>query len=57
MLTHQNVLGGAAASYGGQSTAASTGGSKKLPATVDFAKMTPKERLAYHQARLNRLFG
>ena len=24
---------------------------------VDFAKMTPKERLAYHQARLNRLFG
>jgi hypothetical protein len=24
---------------------------------VDFAKMTPQERLCYHQARLNRLFG
>jgi hypothetical protein len=24
---------------------------------VDFAKMTPQERLRYHQARLNRLFG
>jgi hypothetical protein len=51
------ALGGAAASYGGQSTTASAGDSKKLPPTVDFAKMTSKERLAYHQARLNRLFG
>jgi len=31
---------------------------KQLLATaVDFAKMTPQERLAYHQARLDRLFG
>jgi hypothetical protein len=29
----------------------------KRPPTVDFAKMTPQERLHYHQSRLNRLFG
>jgi hypothetical protein len=30
---------------------------KKIATSVDFAKMTPQERLVYHQARLNRLFG
>jgi len=51
------VLGGAATSYGGQSQPTSGSVPKTLPSSVDFAKMTPKERLAYHQARLNRLFG
>jgi hypothetical protein len=32
-------------------------GKRQFATTVDFAKMTPQERLAYHQARLNRLFG
>jgi hypothetical protein len=32
-------------------------GKGQFATTVDFAKMTPQERLAYHQARLNRLFG
>jgi len=56
-LSDDLVLGGAAASYGGQSKPGPVGVPKKLSASVDFAKMTPKERLAYHQARLNRLFG
>ncbi len=51
------VQGGSATSYGGQSKPAPAGVPKKLSSSVDFAKMTPKERLAYHQARLNRLFG
>jgi hypothetical protein len=38
-----------------------TRGAKKAPPdgapAVDFAKMTSQERLRYHQARLNRLFG
>ena len=32
-------------------------GQKTVAARVDFAKMSAQERLAYHQARLNRLFG
>jgi hypothetical protein len=37
--------------------AAPGNGQGQFATTVDFAKMTPQERLAYHQARLNRLFG
>ena len=48
---------GAATSYGGRPAANPPRGANKLSSTVDFAKMTAKERLAYHQARLNRLFG
>jgi hypothetical protein len=51
------VLGGGATSYGGQAKPGSAGAHKTLSTSVDFAKMTSKERLAYHQARLNRLFG
>jgi hypothetical protein len=39
------------------SGAARGNGKGQFATTVDFAKMTPQERLAYHQARLNRLFG
>ncbi|HET6326056.1 MAG TPA: hypothetical protein VFG04_15370 [Planctomycetaceae bacterium] len=57
------------ASYGGSSRTISTtprsansNGRAKQAAqnaapAVDFAKMTPQERLQYHQTRLNRLFG
>jgi hypothetical protein len=51
------VLQGAATSYGDKPTSPPSRGANKLSTTVDFAKMTSKERLAYHQARLNRLFG
>ena len=44
-------------SYGGTPTPAGKPGGKKASAPVDFKKMTPTERLAYHQSRLNRLFG
>lgn len=46
-----------ATSYGGDSTPTGKPGGKKASAPVDFKKMTPTERLAYHQSRLNRLFG
>jgi len=32
-------------------------GQKTVAARIDFAKMSARERLAYHQARLDRLFG
>jgi hypothetical protein len=51
------VLQGAATSYGDKPTSNPSRVANKLSTTVDFAKMTSKERLAYHQARLNRLFG
>jgi hypothetical protein len=54
----------AAASYGSSnrtisvpSAAASTKGRAPARPAIDFAKMTPQERLRYHQTRLNRLFG
>jgi hypothetical protein len=46
-----------ATSYGGTPTPAGKPGGKKASAPADFKKMTPTERLAYHQSRLNRLFG
>jgi hypothetical protein len=46
-----------ATSYGGTPTSAGKPGAKKASAPVDFKKMTPAERLAYHQSRLSRLFG
>jgi len=39
------------------SVAASTNGRASAQPVIDFAKMTPQERLRYHQTRLNRLFG
>jgi hypothetical protein len=53
-----------AASYGSTnrtisvpSAAANTNGRAPARPEIDFAKMTPQERLRYHQTRLNRLFG
>ena len=46
-----------ATSYGATPAPVKQPSAKKASAAVDFKKMTPAERLAYHQSRLNRLFG
>ena len=64
-LADDLVRQSAATSYGGAArpsaspsrTPAPTNGSPKTTAAVAFGSMSPKERLAYHQARLRRLFG
>jgi hypothetical protein len=61
-------LSATSTSYGNSNRTISIPASADLPSrakrpsvngapAVDFAKMTPQERLRYHQARLNRLFG
>jgi hypothetical protein len=63
-LDQDSELGATSTSYGGSSRTVSTAKSSGPPRArakqtppVDFGKMTPQERLRYHQARLNRLFG
>jgi hypothetical protein len=57
------VLQSAATSYGGSArpsaspSPAPAARAPKTTAAVSFGSMSPKERLAYHQARLRRLFG
>jgi hypothetical protein len=41
----------------GRSSGRAKQAAARNPPAVDFANMTPQERLQYHQSRLNRLFG
>jgi hypothetical protein len=48
---------GSATSLSGGSSGRAKQSAPRNPPAIDFAKMTPQERLQYHQSRLNRLFG